>query len=80
MAAYPEVQRKAQAELDTVVGQGRFPEFEDRDSLPYVCAVIKECLRWQMVTPLNAPHKATEDDEYRGFFIPKGSLVIANLW
>lgn len=80
MAAHPEVQRKAQAELDAIVGPGRLPEFEDCESLPYVNAVIKECLRWRSVVPLNVPHKSLEDDEYRGFFIPKGSLVVANIW
>ncbi|TCD67636.1 hypothetical protein EIP91_012201 [Steccherinum ochraceum] len=52
MVLYPEVQRKAQAELDAVVGQHRPPAFDDRGSLPYVEALIKETLRWQMVAPL----------------------------
>ena len=52
MALHPEVQRKAQAELDEVVGKERLPDFDDLDSLPYVQAVLKELLRWQPVTPL----------------------------
>ena len=52
MALYPEVQKKAQAEIDAVVGPDRLPEFEDRPSLPYINAVIKELLRWHLVTPL----------------------------
>lgn len=51
MVLYPEVQKKAQAELDAVIGPNRLPEFGDRPSLPYIQAVIKETLRWQMVTP-----------------------------
>ena len=52
MALYPEVQKKAQAEIDAVVGPDRLPEFEDRPSLPYINAVIKESMRWKLVTPL----------------------------
>ncbi|KAI0825169.1 cytochrome P450 [Trametes gibbosa] len=80
MALYPEVQRKAQAELDVVIGQDRLPEFADLDSLPYIHAVVKECLRWQNVFPLGIPHRLMEDDEYKGHFIPKGSIVLANIW
>lgn len=52
MVNYPEVQQKAQEEIDRVVGQNRLPTFEDRDSLPYVFAVFKETLRWHNVAPL----------------------------
>ncbi len=52
MIQYPEVQRKAQAELDRVVGLNRLPNFADRPSLPYIEAIVKETLRWQLVTPL----------------------------
>ncbi|KXN89170.1 O-methylsterigmatocystin oxidoreductase [Leucoagaricus sp. SymC.cos] len=79
MALYPEVQRKAQEELDRVLN-GRFPEFNDRPSLPYINAMVKESMRWQLVTPLAVPHKATEADEYNGYYIPKGTLVIGNAW
>jgi cytochrome P450 len=52
MAMYPEVQRKAQAEIDAVVGPHRLPGYNDRDSLPYVNAMMKELLRWHPVGPL----------------------------
>ena len=52
MAMYPEAQRKAQAEIDTVVGTHRLPDFNDRPHLPYVNALIKESMRWQLVIPL----------------------------
>ncbi|OJT03486.1 O-methylsterigmatocystin oxidoreductase [Trametes pubescens] len=80
LASFPEAQKKAQAELDAVVGPHRLPDFADQDSLPYVCAVIKECLRWRAIVPLGIPHRLIEDDEYRGYFIPKGTLVISNIW
>ncbi|KAF8874751.1 cytochrome P450 [Infundibulicybe gibba] len=80
MALYPDVQRKAQAELDSVLGKNRLPEFSDRDSLPYVNAVIKETMRWQNVAPLAIPHMSTNDDEYDGYFIPKGTVIFGNVW
>ena len=80
MACYPEVQLKARAELDAIVGPNRLPTFEDRSSLPYITAIAKESMRWQSVVPLGIPHRSLEDDEYRGYFIPKGSAVIANLY
>ena len=46
MILYPEVQRHAQEEVDRIVGSGRLPEFGDRENLPYVEAILKECLRY----------------------------------
>ena len=80
MALYPEVQKKAQAELDEVVGTGRLPEFSDRPSLPYVNAVVKEVLRWHPAGPINVPHRVVADDEYNGYLIPGGALVFVNIW
>jgi cytochrome P450 len=79
MIRHPDIQRKAQAELDKVVGRGRLPEFEDKNSLPYIDALYKEVLRWHPIVPL-IPHKVTVDDEYKGMRIPKGSVVVANAW
>jgi cytochrome P450 len=51
MLVYPEVQAKAQAEVDRVVGPGRLPDFSDQKDMPYVQAVVNECLRWIPVVP-----------------------------
>ncbi|OSX64686.1 hypothetical protein POSPLADRAFT_1136478 [Postia placenta MAD-698-R-SB12] len=80
MGLYPEVQKKAQAELDTVVEAGKLPDYNDRPNLPYVNALIKEILRWNPVLPLALPHSLMQDDEYRGYHIPKGSTIFANSW
>ncbi len=80
MAMYPEVQRKAQAELDAVIGPNRLPEHGDRESLPYVNAVAKEALRWQNAVPLGIVHRSMADDEYNGYFLPEGTLVFTNIW
>ena len=45
MTLYPDKQEKAQQEIDAVVGLNRLPEFSDRDSLPYLEAVLQEVLR-----------------------------------
>ena len=80
MSLYPDVLKKAHAELDAVVGPKRLPDFGDKDSLVYVNAIIREALRWIPVGPLGVPHCTSEDDELRGYFIPKGTVVMANVW
>lgn len=76
MALYPEVQKKAQAELDRVVGSTRLPEFSDLDRMPYIQAVRLETLRWLPLVPFSIPHATSESDVYEGYYIPKGALVI----
>ncbi|KAI0721291.1 cytochrome P450 [Cerioporus squamosus] len=80
MSLYPDVQKKAREELDAVVGSTRLPNVADRANLPYINAIVKETLRWHTVTPLSIPHVSTADDEYDGFFIPEGSIVMVNAW
>ncbi|KIM50800.1 hypothetical protein SCLCIDRAFT_1225091 [Scleroderma citrinum Foug A] len=79
MTLFPEAQKKAQAEIDAVIGTDRLPTFTDFDSLPFVEAVIKEALRWHAVIPL-AFHCTSEDDIHEGYYIPKGTTVIPNIW
>ncbi|KAJ7684128.1 cytochrome P450 [Mycena polygramma] len=80
MVLHPEVQAKAQREIDSVVGNDRLPGFSDKDQLPYTTALALEVLRWHSVTPTGMAHRVTEDDVHDGWFIPKGSLVITNIW
>ncbi|THH03981.1 hypothetical protein EW146_g10300 [Bondarzewia mesenterica] len=80
MVAYPETQKRAQAELDTVVGRSRLPTFADYRHLPYIQAIVKEALRWRPVDPVGMPHYTIEDDWYEGMFIPKDTVCIANVW
>ena len=80
MVLHPEVQARAQAEIDAVVGRDRMPSFADRDALPYIRAVVRESLRWRMVGPLGVPRTTVQDDVYEGYFIPKGSVVLENIW
>ncbi|KAF7441173.1 hypothetical protein PC9H_001522 [Pleurotus ostreatus] len=76
---HPVVQKKGQEELDRVIGHDRLPTFEDYDALPYIDCVTQEILRWHPATPLGVPHRAMEDDIYRGMFIPKGAIIFSNV-
>ncbi|KAJ1301803.1 hypothetical protein OPQ81_009031 [Rhizoctonia solani] len=80
MTRNPDVQAKAQEEVDTIIGDQRLPEMEDQGNLPYVGRLIKEVLRWQPVGPLGVPHACTEDNTYKGYLIPKGAVVMGNAW
>ena len=78
MVLFPEAQRKAQEELDEVVGLNRLPEYKDSESLPYINAVCKEVLRWHPISPSGIAHRVTRDDIFEGYFIPAGTIVVGN--
>ncbi|ETN38728.1 uncharacterized protein HMPREF1541_06766 [Cyphellophora europaea CBS 101466] len=83
MCYFPEVQKKAQAEIDAVVGNERSPNWDDIDAerLPYITAIVKETLRWRTVTILaGIPHANTQDFDYKGYHFPAGTNVTANIW
>ncbi|KDQ14781.1 hypothetical protein BOTBODRAFT_174606 [Botryobasidium botryosum FD-172 SS1] len=81
MAKNIDIQKKAQAELDRVMKPGILPTWEDRDRLPYIECLMKEVLRWCPGTPMALPHALSgKDDFYNGYYIPKGSIVLVNLW
>ena len=82
MSLHPEVQRKAQEEIDRVVGHDRLPNAQDRKDLPYADAIMREVARLNTVVPLcetqcevlfslltcalGIPHRLREDDVYEG--------------
>ncbi|XP_072044317.1 cytochrome P450 2J2-like [Amphiura filiformis] len=80
MIMYPEIQAKVQQEIDTVVGRMRMPQWADRVLLPYTEAVLLEIQRIRTVLPLGVPHVASEDTTLAGYYIPKGTYVVANVW
>lgn len=80
MIMFPEVQRKAQEEIDRVVGIDRLPTFSDRGNLPYVNSVIKEAIRWWPITPMGFPHTVTESFDQEGLHIPKGAYLLPAVW
>ncbi|KAF3198817.1 hypothetical protein TWF106_004105 [Orbilia oligospora] len=79
MMFHPEVQRKAQEEIDRVIGNDRLPGFNDRVDLPYVEAVFKESLRFNPIVPAGFPHTVDTEDEYAGYRIPKGAIIVPSI-
>lgn len=80
MILFPDVQVKAQEEIDRVIGTERLPNFNDRDKLPYIDALVKETTRWWPIAPMGFPHTATEDIEYNGMHIPKDAMLLPAVW
>jgi cytochrome P450 len=80
MVLFPEVQAKAHTLIDAVVGTSRLPTFEDRASLQYIDAILRETLRWRPILPLSVTHASVESDVYEGYYIPKGTIIIPNVW
>lgn len=79
MLHYPEWQTKLQNEIDTVL-EGRCPQWEDREKLPLLRAVVKETIRWRPPVPTGIPHCLEKDDVYDGYFIPAGATIHALEW
>ncbi|PKS09030.1 hypothetical protein jhhlp_003643 [Lomentospora prolificans] len=75
MVLNPEVQEKAHAQLDSVLGPDRLPDFDDRPRLPYIDLILQEVFRWAPLAPLGIPHKSLEDDIYKGMLIPRVGVV-----
>ncbi|KAL1626284.1 hypothetical protein SLS56_006950 [Neofusicoccum ribis] len=80
MALFPEVQRKAQEEIDRVVGPDRLPRDEDTIDLPYTRQVIQELQRWISVAPLALPHATTAPMQVGEWHIPAGTVLVLNTY
>ncbi|KAH6893746.1 cytochrome P450 [Coprinopsis sp. MPI-PUGE-AT-0042] len=80
LAMYPDIQRKAQAQIDEVVGADRLPTFDDLERLPYIQAFVKEIGRWHSVTPLALPHVSDKEDIFNGYRIPASTMILPNTW
>ncbi|KAK0458203.1 cytochrome P450 [Desarmillaria tabescens] len=79
MVLYPDVQRRAQEEISAVIGDERLPKLSDRESLPYVYALVQEIFRWNPSVP-SVTRAILVPDVYHGFDIPAGTMVVANAW
>lgn len=78
---FPEVQKKAQEELERVIGPGRLPTLDDEASLPYIRGCVKESLRWMPTALLGGvPHASTREDWYMGYRIPAGAGIVNNVY
>ncbi|GBN86522.1 Vitamin D 25-hydroxylase, partial [Araneus ventricosus] len=78
--AYPETQKKIHSEIDEVIGQERFPTWNDRLNMPFTEATIAEVMRWKTSVPLNLMRYSLEDTELKGYFIPKHTRVLSVTW
>lgn len=76
----PQVLKKAQEEIDSVVGQDRL--FEESDKLPYLDSIIKETLRMYPAGPMLVPHESSKDRDCTvgGYHIPGGTMLMVNMW
>jgi cytochrome P450 len=80
MITNTDVQDKMRKEINDVIGSSRFPSTADKPNLPYCQAVIHEVLRRGTIVPNALPHGLTDDLQYKGFSIPKGTILIPNLY
>lgn len=86
LMTHPQIQAKVKQEIKNVIGVDergnicRLPDFDDRPQLAYLEYVIQEATRWAPLSPLGVPHASLADDTYKGYHIPRGSVVFANAW
>nr|AKH03509.1 cytochrome P450 3075A3 [Paracyclopina nana] len=77
---HPECQFKIQREIDEVIGQIRLPMLDDKSSLHYTSAFLQESLRFASFVPMSVFHYSSKDIEYKGYSIPKGSMLLSSLY
>lgn len=78
--AYPETLQLARDEIDKVCGKDtlRLPSLDDMANLPFVCATVKEVLRWRPIVPIMPQRVLVEDMEFEGYTFPAGTEFLAN--
>jgi hypothetical protein len=74
---HPEAQNIAYSEIAAL---HRSVTLDDRPSLPYIDCIIREALRWNPILPLGLARCSVKDDMYRGYLIPKGTVILPNIW
>ena len=79
MVTYPEVQERVQEEIDSAVVNSH-PKLSDKSELPFTCATLLEIQRIASVVPYGVVHYSGEDTTLAEYEIPKGSVIVSNLW
>ncbi|KAI5122653.1 hypothetical protein M0805_007915 [Coniferiporia weirii] len=80
MTRCPEIVKRAQEEIDRVIGSDRLPTIQDRPDLPYLECIMKEVFRFNPAVPIGIPHQSMKTDTYRGWTMPSGSMILPNIW
>ncbi|KAM6492078.1 Cytochrome P450 [Amanita muscaria] len=77
---HPDILKRAQEQIDSVVPFGDLPTFHEEEKLPLVTAICMETIRWRDIVPAGIPHMLSKDDVYKGYHLPKGAVVVGNAW
>ncbi|XP_072045919.1 cytochrome P450 2J5-like [Amphiura filiformis] len=80
MITHPEIQKRIQDEIDSVIGRNRLPRLSDRNNLPFTMATISEIQRHASILFLGFPHSAARDTKLCGYDVSEGAMIISNLW
>ncbi|CAL9108104.1 unnamed protein product [Musa textilis] len=80
MLLNPSILKRAQEEMDRVIGRERRLEESDIPNLLYLQAICKESFRKHPSTPLNLPRISTQACEVNGYYIPKNTKLLVNIW
>lgn len=80
LALRPDIQDKAYTAISDVYGSKSWGDIEEEHGVPYITALVKECLRTFCVLRLSLPRCAWKDIHYNGMLIPKGTTVFLNCW
>ncbi|XP_046372222.1 steroid 17-alpha-hydroxylase/17,20 lyase-like isoform X3 [Haliotis rufescens] len=76
MALNPDIQKKVQEEVDSVIGRDLNVSLSDRSRLPYTEAVLHETMRIRGIAPMGIPHETLYDTSVGGYELPKGTGVM----
>ncbi|KAG9440385.1 hypothetical protein H6P81_020550 [Aristolochia fimbriata] len=79
LLSHPDTLTKARTQLDEIVGHHRVLDESDLPKLPFLRCIINETLRLYPPTPV-LPHCSSQDCTVRGYHVPAGTMVLANLW
>ncbi|CAG7852714.1 O-methylsterigmatocystin oxidoreductase Short=OMST oxidoreductase; AltName: Full=Aflatoxin B synthase; AltName: Full=Aflatoxin biosynthesis protein Q; AltName: Full=Cytochrome P450 64 [Serendipita indica DSM 11827] len=79
MARHPEWQERTRKEMEVILGHDHMPTMEDISRLEIFNAVWKESFRWNPPVPLGIPHVSSKEDTWKGYYIPKGTILHCNI-
>ncbi|CAL1274087.1 unnamed protein product [Larinioides sclopetarius] len=80
LSKHPDVQRKIQEELDSVVGRERLPSWTDKQNLPYLDATIQELSRTSALFLVTTMYSNFKETTIEGYRIPERSVIVSNLY